>query len=240
MQKKLSRVNMIVRESLEFERGIDPKKALHLGVSEFLEDMEKKFKMYYPGLMSPNEFFERSNDEGDGDLFYSNVNSISPYWTKAAKNFFNKDPYFEFISLKRKRAGDYVLKIKFNPNKKISESVNFERGIDPKKATGVGLAAPKRFQTIEEFTNHIIAALPLIFDGKIPEDILSKEEDGMLPESYYGKIAWWLSENGFEMPNGIRDWEGKYESSPPEFKYWTTPIVQKLEQMLGQKRWAQY
>jgi hypothetical protein len=123
---------------------------------------------------------------------------------------------------------------------RVSEGMDFERGVEPKKAAGVGLSAPRRFKTIEEFTNHIIAALPLIFDGKIPEDILSKKEGGMLPESYYGKIAWWLSENGFEMPNGNTDWEAHPDSAPEGFKYWSTPIVERLEQILGQKRWSEY
>jgi hypothetical protein len=122
----------------------------------------------------------------------------------------------------------------------VRESINFERGVDPKKTVGIGLEAPKRFTNIEEFSNHVIAALPLIFGGKIPEDILSKKEGGQLPESYYGKIAWWLSERGFEMPNGNSDWEARPENAPKEFAYWPTPLVQKLEQMLGQKRWSEY
>jgi len=123
---------------------------------------------------------------------------------------------------------------------RISESVNFERGIDPKKSIGIGLESPKRFHNIEEFTNHIIAALPLIFGGKIPEDILSRQEDGMLPNTYYGKIAWWLTENGFEMPNGDSDWEAGPANVSKEFSYWPTSIVERLEQILGEKRWARY
>jgi len=231
---------MIVRESINFERGQDPKRSLHLGVAEFLQNMEKEFKMYYPGLMPPKEFFERSETEGDGDVFCANVNSMSPYWTKICKEFFKEDPYFEFISLKKRKQWEYILKVKFNPNKKITESVNFERGIDPKKSIGIGLESPKRFHNIEEFTNHIIAALPLIFGGKIPEDILSRQEDGMLPNTYYGKIVWWLTENGFEMPNGNSDWEAGPANVPKEFSYWPTSIVERLEQILGEKRWARY
>jgi hypothetical protein len=42
------------------------------------------------------------------------------------------------------------------------------------------------------------------------------------------------------MPNGNNDWEGSPDNAPEGFKFWTTPIVQKLEQMLGQKRWSEY
>jgi hypothetical protein len=122
----------------------------------------------------------------------------------------------------------------------VRESINFERGLDPKKTVGIGLLAPRKFKNIKEFTDYVITVLPLIFDGKIPEDILSKKEAGMLPSSYYGEIAKFLTEIGHEMPNGNSDWEGPVENSPKEFEYWTTPIVQKLEQILGQKRWSEY
>ncbi len=50
----------------------------------------------------------------------------------------------------------------------VKEYLDFERGINPKKAMKVGLESPRRFESIEDFTHYIIAALPLIFGGRIP------------------------------------------------------------------------
>ena len=122
--------------------------------------------------------------------------------------------------------------------KLVRESLNFERGLNPKKSIGIGLEAPRRFKTIEEFTDFIIMALPLIFNGKMPEDILSKKERGVLPMSYYDKIAKWLTDIGHEMPNGNSNWKSKIEIVDKEFRFWTTPIARKLEEILGEKRWG--
>ena len=122
----------------------------------------------------------------------------------------------------------------------VRESINFERGLEPKTAAGIGLLAPRKFQSIEEFTDYVITALPVIFNGKIPEDILSKEESGMLPEKYYGQIANFLTEIGHEMPNGNSDWETHVDNCPEYFKFWPTVIKDRLEQILDQKRWTEY
>jgi hypothetical protein len=116
----------------------------------------------------------------------------------------------------------------------LEESLNFERGIDPKKSMMIGLSSPRRFKSIEEFVDYIIKAMPLIFGGKIPEDILSKGEEGIIPESYYSEIVKWLS-RGFEMPDGDSDWDF---TTNTEFNTWTLQIEQRLEEILGQKRWS--
>jgi hypothetical protein len=260
---------MIVRESIEFERGRSP------------EDIKRLFgREYHPGEIilrpdngySPHKtimmFLERLPADYAGTehfkvatLGYIDIEGkAKPYGYKFELDNYNTGNYVdadtkdirfptsaEELVLKRFLNRSKISKIKERlgmfpilNGKLIKESLNFERGIEPKKASKIGLTAPKRFKTIEEFTNHIITALPLIFDGKIPEDILSSHESGMLPEKYYEKIAWWLTENGFEMPNGNNDWEGPIDNATAEFKFWSTPIVQKLEQILGEKRWSEY
>lgn len=195
-----------LEESMDFERGLDPKKAMDIGVNRPLRPGDKVVLLSsFTGEPFDTAYYIRTQEDGG-------------------------------IVVTHPHQGEAV----YDPDYVVRESVNFERGIDPKRSTSIGLEAPRRFKNIQEFTDFIIAALPLIFGGKIPEDILSKHENGMLPESYYGKIAYWLSERGFEMSDGNSDWESEISRVPEEFAYWTTPIVKRLEQILGQKRWSEY
>ena len=56
-----------IKEGLNFERGNFPKKALKIGMTELLHDMEERFKKYYPGVISPNSYFHTDKKTGDGD-----------------------------------------------------------------------------------------------------------------------------------------------------------------------------
>jgi hypothetical protein len=254
-------------ESINFERGVDPRDSMDIGkpITRMLNRLGTS-NLDRPRLKEKIEELPSTlylEGRGDSQIIdikrYKDLNkaekkSLASWYASSLSREENKkkiDPDFIWIKLKYdfpnpgiKEWMDLdkfaVLLDRKIRKKFLKESQNFERGVDPKKSAGIGLSSPKRFQTIEEFTNHIIAALPLIFDGKIPEDILSKKEGGMLPETYYGKIAWWLAEKGFEMPNGNSEWEGPIDNAPKDFAYWTTPIVQKLEQMFGQKRWSEY
>lgn len=88
---------------------------------------------------------------------------------------------------------------------------------------------------MDEFADYIIKVLPLIFNGKIPDDILSKHEWGVIPESYYEKIIDFINKIGYEIP---REKEDDEESM--KFSYWPHYVVNKLEKILGQKRWNLY
>lgn len=345
-----------IKEGLNFERGNFPKKALKIGMTELLQDMEEKFKKYYPGVISPNSYFHTDKKTGDGDAFFAHLLSHSVFWNRTVREFFENDPYFELISYEpldvnsSGASDDAILKIKFNPNKlkeslnfekghdpiktlnvgrdrkvkagdqisvfyngknyivtavddekeskgevcvrggdfcrepefesrtfkrisirdktgeiftaeakeswdnegntiwpwkidkwdrPVLESINFERGMEPKKAMKVGLKSPRKFENIEDFTHYILAALPLIFGGRIPHDILSSKENGIIPQSYFDKICFWLSDKGFQMPNGNSDWANT-ENTDPDFIHWPEPIIKELENQLGEKRWQPY
>lgn len=231
---------MIVRESINFERGLDPKDSMDIGTP--LARLATELGMTYAEIRQDRKDLQEivaaainPGDDEDKDYsfaFYAVADDPMAYDISRESRLFD-------VALWADQHQKDAIRILRTPDR-ISESVNFERGIDPKKSAKIGLTSPKRFKTIEEFTDHVMAALPLIFGGKIPEDILSKREGGMLPESYYGKIAWWLTENGFEMPNGNNDWEGPIDNAPKGFAFWTTPITQRLEQMLGEKKWSEY
>lgn len=257
---------MIVRESLEFERGKDPRDSMNIGlpimrILNRLKIPEPEFSKLVKKIKSlPAVFFLMGRGDSSiidmkkyKELTSSEKKSLASWYasslsieekSKTVPNFIWIKIKYDFLAKEIEEWMDIdkfsrLLSTKLR-RKFIKESINFERGLEPKTAAGIGILAPRKFKTIEEFTDYIIMALPIIFNGKIPEDILSKEESGMLPEKYYGKISWWLTENGFEMPNGNNDWEGPIDNVPNEFTYWTTPIVQRLEQMLSQKRWSEY
>lgn len=220
-------------ESANFERGMDPKKTMDIGK----ETSER------PKIESTKWFYEDWNDRGtEIEKFipdYYGYPILLLYIEEAvypwiATTTFDKTDRFMAKSLAYRQI-QRIIERKVG----IEESQHFERGVDPKKSIRVGLRAPRRFETIDEFTDYIIAALPLIFDGKVPDDILSREEDGMIPQSYYEKITDFLIEIGHEMPNGSSDW-GYGESAGKDFDSWPAFVVARLEVMLGQKRWDRY
>lgn len=81
---------------------------------------------------------------------------------------------------------------------------------------------------INEFTEYIIIVLPYIFSGKIPDDILSKKEAGMLSASYYLKITKFLDKCGHQQSNGNDLWRGS-DNTPSEFQFWPALIKKALE-----------
>lgn len=135
-----------IKEGLNFERGNFPKKALKIGMTELLHDMEEKFKKKFPGVISRYSYFHPDKKTGDGDAFFAHLLTHSVFWNRTVREFFEKEPYFEIISYEpldvnsSGASDDAILKIKFNPNK-LKESVNFERGIDPKSSMRIGNAA---------------------------------------------------------------------------------------------------
>ena len=107
----------------------------------------------------------------------------------------------------------------------------FVRGEDPKKSIGIGKNRQIDFKNPEEFTNYVIWVLPIIFGGKIPDDILSKNEQGMLPQSYYEKIRDFLDKMG-HTGNGEKIFGDDSETpNNISFAYWPRFIRTELEKM---------
>lgn len=257
---------MIVRESINFERGKDPRDSMNIGLP--IMRILNRLKIPEPELSKlvkkikslPPVFFLM----GRGDSSIIDIKKYKELTSSEKKSLASWYASSLTIEEKSKTVPDFIwIKIKYDflakeieewmdidkfsrllstklRRKFIRESINFERGLEPKTATGIGILSPRKFKTIEEFTDYVITALPIIFNGKIPEDILSKKESGMLPEKYYGAIANFLTEIGHEMPNGNSDWETNVNDCPEDFKFWTTPVKERLEQILGEKRWLEY
>jgi hypothetical protein len=123
-----------------------------------------------------------------------------------------------------------VLKDWIAKEKGLKESINFERGLDPKKSMKTGKFAPRYFKTPEEFHDYIIKMLPEIFDGEIPDDILSKKDVGRIPQCYYKKIYNYLKEQDILIANTNINpiSEHSLNQGYHEFYYWPQEIRKKL------------
>jgi hypothetical protein len=105
----------------------------------------------------------------------------------------------------------------------VYESLKFERGLNPKDAMKIGLWSPRTFNDENEFYDYVIYILPYIFDGKIPDDILSKDEDGILPQSYFEIINNKLLDIDYEIDGRI--------IHPANGTSWPANIRARLEKM---------
>jgi len=137
----------IVRESLDFERGQNPIKAMDLGYGGIHthEDMQKVFPkaIEHSTIMGSsvydlgNGLFAAVKHEGD---FFSGASS-SMTFVPRFKDHFNIIRVF-----KNTDSGQEDVWV----NQNIKESINFERGIDPKNSMGLG-----KMKKIQEFMNEV-------------------------------------------------------------------------------------
>ncbi len=82
------------------------------------------------------------------------------------------------------------------------ESVNFERGLDPKTAMGIGIASQKEFPDMMAFMEWLRLMLPIILDTP-PSELKEKiywyatiKWEGSLPDKMYVDIYDWILQNG--------------------------------------------
>ena len=124
----------------------------------------------------------------------------------------------------------------------LTES-NFQRGLDPKEAMGTGVYSPRIFKTTKEFINYIMPVLPTIFGSKIPDDILSRKEAGMLPQSIYLTIRDFLKKCGHKTIDGtgnlVNAFSNDDESTAGILTFWPGLIKTELEK-LGYTRTNDY
>ena len=137
---------MIVRESLNFERGQDPKKTMDIGLErqiiKELLDFGKKMGIGSIGLQKSGgdltlwiaDYGARSDEEfrnmvnkSFGSEYFSNIYAIEKKGTwKSNRILIIKPEYHN------------VFKNVFDEEGYIKESLNFERGLEPKQAMGIG------------------------------------------------------------------------------------------------------
>ena len=120
--------------------------------------------------------------------------------------------------------------------------MTFKQHMKPKDAMGIGLLYPREFTNIHELVDYIMIMLPNIFDGKIPDDILSKKEAGVLPESYYEQIEKFLCDAGHTMICGTtirfkNVTKFDTEIMPVDFVKWPSYVREELIKK-GYKRYG--
>ena len=114
----------------------------------------------------------------------------------------------------------------------IKESISFERGGDPKGILGIGIHSPRIFTSREELADYLIIALPDIFGGEIPKDILYKPGGGIIPWYYYNKINNFLIKCNHTYVN----WKGEkkknwVELESSEVSFWPQTLYKKLAEL---------
>jgi len=142
-----------VKESVNFERGADPKASMRIGhyarAQEFMDFVRKELSWNNPTIEMTD----------DGNFVYDCApgNSVIGELKRVVEKFgwkdvikVNKDPD-DWASRSYDDGADrhyYVLK--FKKDKKLKESINFERGMDPKDSMKLGDVAGRKMKVAYE------------------------------------------------------------------------------------------
>ena len=220
-----------ITERLEFERGMDPKSAMDMGMAKVFDSKIREL-LIYDGeddiKVNSINFYDGDGVEFVMDDLDSSLEDGENFEETAAKQLIEQFGLDEFININHEDSGDFkggvvsiVLPIydkfkgliqgriyMYDPNngeikilpastdkQAIIESLEFERGIDPKKAIGLG---KKKFKDRFEAGEYMIANLDRITDASYPnyewEDIEYDTADfynanyDVIDDLYYG---WW-------------------------------------------------
>jgi hypothetical protein len=172
-----------IYESLNFERGVDPKSSMKLGIRNkrsfktvkecakfFIDHIDKLSEGRYNNIEEFKEIFSKSGlkmskDYLDGFRVLNSSDSKYPpiYTEEWGTDFAN-------VQAKLAALRDFHLEIQNymglrDPNKPLSEAINFERGMDPKVAMDLGWRAQvinwfNEPHAFEDFYNGFYNLLP--------------------------------------------------------------------------------
>lgn len=141
----------LVKEYINFERGVDPKSAMNTGVKAEIQFLLNKFvheELILGKRRQLNIFWAFYNDK-EGNFYFHSPASKS-MTEPIIKEYF--EPYLEFPGeYVQKRQGGYTTKYKIKEPyipffdvksttllKGMHESLSFQRGLDPKKSMKTG------------------------------------------------------------------------------------------------------
>lgn len=247
-----------VRESVNFERGQDPKKALNIGNKlyrqnlEALNNIKDKFshisedpKVYASKLaelgVRLNSIVVKTSRRG---ILYGVawINSKGGMQYRLL-NLPNREK--ELFS----KVTEYIRGTEGLSDKKIEESVSFQRGRDPKGSMGIGLVNMRKFPNMMEFIKWLVKVLHIILDVP-PEDlkeeiekkyIINKPWAGTIPDDLFSKICKWVTERGPFTIGKKNNCQDLYSLSSPEafpgtevygkaYRTWTDKFKEILEE----------
>jgi len=132
-----------VHESMNFERGVDPKTSMRIG---YYYARSQEFMDFIKEEMSWNDPVIEMTDDGNFTYHCLPGNSVIRELREAVEKFgwgnvikVNKDPDDWASRHHDDGATRHYYVLKFKKDKKLKESLNFERGLDPKKSMKIGL-----------------------------------------------------------------------------------------------------
>ena len=157
-----------VKESLDFERGQDPKTSMGIGIMANIEEDIEKYDRIQDGVQyAKNIEYQFPLGKEIKNLIPERLFG-SVGWGNFHLSFHQLTPE-EYLPVKK--LIDKYYNLLFGTN----ESLDFERGIDPKKTLGIGLFSKRVFDSPEEGADFLIQYFPQILGvDEIPEDIIEE------------------------------------------------------------------
>lgn len=145
---------MLVRENINFERGLDPKKALDLGIEQSIKKFLKEIGQQSSSIDHEMKICVRYGKTDFVDYLIKNGANVHSEGDLALKIACNKGDTDTVRVLLKNGANANTIRLDSSYNikrwkreikdlirqyqNKIKENLNFERGLDPKKAMGLG------------------------------------------------------------------------------------------------------
>ncbi|HPI82808.1 MAG TPA: hypothetical protein PK122_06280, partial [Candidatus Paceibacterota bacterium] len=188
---------MIVKENIEFQRGNDPQKAMGIGLeSQMEEKYGKKWKIFKRcndlahisenfQWVSEIQFNEKDPYFNIESYFYYTDEENAKYNLQYVVILYPEEIYAKEIVNKDDTSitsvNDFVeFTEAFEPDDRgwqgLFESLDFERGQDPKEAIGIGWKSPKHFSSIKDAMKYVADHLPLILGKEeIPANIIKSK-----------------------------------------------------------------
>ncbi len=168
-----------IYETLDFERGLDPKKSMNIGMDAKLDAWiqnnygvkasNDKEALEYAVTGKNLEFVKYLIGVKNTEI--SNTALNLAFQKKSNYNLFLKNTIDDEIKLWLVTKGnpesmDYV---KNNMKKIIGESINFERGKDPRDSMKIGIVNKRSFKTIQECAQFFIDNIQKLSDGRFKD-----------------------------------------------------------------------
>jgi len=135
-----------VAESVNFERGQDPKRSMGIGK----HSLQKDFTEYYDDML---DYFvdnlhiligmKLKNSLQNGSISSKNFAKVK----EIIKDYLEYCTFDEYYLDTEVTFNDLVERLRFS----VNESIRFERGKDPKKALGIGRVRPYPDMTVDQF-----------------------------------------------------------------------------------------
>ena len=188
----------IVRENINFERGLDPKKALDLGIEQSIKKFLKEIGQQSSSIDHEMKICVRYGKTDFVDYLIKNGANVHSEGDLALKIACNKGDTDTVRVLLKNGANANTIRLDSSYNikrwkreikdlirqyqNKIKENLNFERGLDPKKAMGLG---SKMLAMIRDLHNEFQPTMWNLF-GR-PEDRAGFALKGTLMQIYFDK-----------------------------------------------------